>query len=409
MADKKLRIPGPEEREDPTQLDNAIFYGLMVCLLVGGLLALYTKRQARASEPMVTKAAPPPTSNLEVRQRALVEAHADAPTDHEWDGEDAIAVLRYGPRGLAEAACRDAFAREDGLRRAVRVELLAAANRGAKHTPWVCLMRAFLQDQTPAEGQLHDKLAAYWEDMAAFRAPPGVSATIVESFASEGTPDNERYRDWLHLCAFKPSAPGEQCRAGLRKTVDSPTLLDLFDAMLHRFDDLERREAAVVESTEGLAALAKNGELEGWARPDDISELDVRLGAIFWMCRFTHAPNERLARVAAEGLSDVGNMAVRAGDDNLVPRWRQACQLAFQDGGSEKEPRAPVLAVWSGNEGEAPVYTLAEARERGDCVAPDDAPLWMCGPAAWKGQTQGKLQRELMDFFTKTRWIEWRD
>ncbi|MGM0555851.1 MAG: hypothetical protein ACQEVA_05695 [Myxococcota bacterium] len=410
MADKKLRIPGPAEHEDLTQLDNSIFYGLMFCVLVGGLLALYTKRQAEEAEQRAAQSAPrAPRTDLEAKQRELIAAHADDPDAHDWRGQDAIAVLRYGPRRAAEAACRDAFAAEDELDRAIRIELLGAVNRDADHAPWVCLTRAYLDGSTKNSGQLHDELAAHWENLTTFKASPAVAATVVEAFDEDGAPDNRGYRDWLYLCAFHPSTPGEQCRASLQATADASTLLGLFDAMLRRFHDLARVEAALINSIEGLASLAKTGDLEGWDRPKNISARDVQLGTVFWMCRLVHAPDEELAWAAASGLSDVGSMAVRAGDENLVPRWRQACQLAFQDGGTDRAPRAPALAVWSGTEGEPPAYTLREARQRGDCVAPDDAPPWMCGPAAWRGSGESDLQTELMDFFTKTRWLEWRD
>jgi hypothetical protein len=411
MADKKLRIPGPDEGEDLTRLDNAVFYGLMFCLLVAGLLAVFTKHHAsRAEIRAAAKAPPPPKTDLEAKQRTLVDQHGETPEAHEWRGDESIAVLRYGPRKAAEAACRDAFDAGDELPRAVRVELLAIVNRRADHTPWSCLTRAYLRGDTEGEGQLHEEMSAFWASVETFEAAPAITSYVVQAFADEGVPDETRYRDWLYVCAFQASTPGDDCRASLQQLSEAKTLLGVYDRMIRRFDERDRAETAMGLSMEGLSALAKTGELAGWERSEAVSSIDVRVGAVFWMCRLTHSPRTKLAWTASVGLSDVGSLAVRAGDDKLIPRWRQACQLAFRTGGTEDEPDAPALAVWSGDEKDDPLYSLDDTRARGHCAPPtDSAPLWMCGVEAWRGPGEEPLKTELMDFFTETRWIEWRD
>ena len=411
MSDRKLRIPGPDENEDLTRLDDTIFYGLIVGFLLCGLAFVYGKYQQRSQEIAASaESLESPKNDLEARQREIV-TDTDEFREREWEGDDTVAVLRYGPRKAAEAACRATFeANEDGLPRAIRVELLASVNRSASHTPWTCLLRAYLDGQIGDEAALAEELDEFWRRVESFDAPAGILTSVLEDFAETEPPDSEAYRRWVTACALREGIVGEACRTAYQAHGGPNTLLGVVDLLVDQASDIEELESRLAGGMEGLSGLAKQGTLGGWKRPSTIEERDVRLGAIFWMCRLVQSPDERLAWSAAEGLSDVVNLAVRAGDDKLVPRWREACRLAFRTGGSPKDPLAPGLAVWSGNEGAAPDYSLSSAADRGACEtsAPEN-PEWMCGIEMWRGDEGATMQSALMDYFTDTRWVEWQE
>mgnify|MGYP006306505257 CR=1 FL=1 len=155
-----------------------------------------------------------------------------------------------------------------------------------------------------------------------------------------------------------------------------------------------------------MATSAPPGQ---WQFSGDLPEVEVRIGAIFWLCRFANSPYKNLARRAATGLAETAGMGARATDDNLIPRWALACQIAFDESEGEDNPVSPSLAVWTGREKDDPDYKLSSARERGDCIpAAEGRALWTCALSKWRGGKKD-LSGDMMSFFNETRWIEWQE
>lgn len=162
-----------------------------------------------------------------------------------------------------------------------------------------------------------------------------------------------------------------------------------------------------------LGNLSQKGQLEEW-RVDrkplvakQAYDASVRIGATFVLCRIVNSPDDQVARTAAVEVAKTATVGARVTDENLLLRWRQACGMAFQasgDGAGESE-WAPALAVWNGEKGTLPNYTLSWARERGDCPV-DDRPAWACGLDLWQGVGQ-ELDIALLEHFTETRYVEW--
>ena len=149
MTDK-LHIPGPDEREDFTELNIVLVISWAICMLI--CIGLFLLFRGRLPEPKPEV----PEDPVEARQVKII-AQAEGPhrsfDDVDFGTEDAVAVFRHGPREAAEAACRKLHAplASGGLSHKVHLELLKAVDRRAGHAPWTCFLRRFLAGEISEE------------------------------------------------------------------------------------------------------------------------------------------------------------------------------------------------------------------------------------------------------------------
>ncbi len=438
---EKLHIPGPDEHEDFTELNEGIVYAWAVCMLIAIALFIFFRDRRPPEMP------PEPDDPVVAHQQEIVERAERSRRSFEgidWQIDDAVAVFRHGPREAAETACeRLAEPLETGtLSNTVQLELVGAVEQHAPHAPWNCLVRRHFAQQIDDDLELADEMDAFWAEAEAFDAPAGIMGTVLEEFRrTRDRPEHADFYSWLRLCALHPEyGAAEACRQILYQISPEQGADILAAAVRH----LEERTADQLADdlkvwVPGVGALAERGQPQTWRveGQDGAAAYDakLRVGAIFQLCRVVNSPDEQIARLAAQQLASAAHIGARAADENVLTRWRQACQLAFRvvpdgeraDGESAEseqadgdktdgekaeadEPKgepAAALAVWSGDQDEPPNYAMAEVVERGECPGlADDQPVWQCALGLWQGADED-IDLALMGFFNETRYIEW--
>lgn len=417
--DDKLRVPDPDATDgDDSPYDAAIVVGATLSILFGLAIFLIQLESTGHQPGAPTEASQTGQSNGPMdRLRRLARQKSGAELEtREWTPDETVLAFSKGPRAVARAICRastDALS-SGSLPAEAAAELAAAVDRRAPHVPWQCLMDGYLQDQISSELAVYDKLDTFWDEMRAFRASGDVVEQILAGWRAEvrrapgpearGLPDSERFDRWIRLCALNFDFPaGEACRR---------LLADL--APRHGADLLGVVETHLQESTpnpnydlpiliDGLERLASVGQPPDWriVETEELPDYDVdlRIGATFYLCRILNSPNDDVGERAARALSEAAGVSPRAVDDGLRRRWLQACELAFQSDGENAES----LAVWNGDNNSAPRYELQHAIERGHCEVRDDHPDWYCASLKW----QGGQPEDLRDFFVETRHLDW--
>ncbi len=408
MADK-LHIPGPDEQEDLTELDMTIFVGWAICMIICIGLFLFFRDRRPQPEP------PKPEDPVKARQAELVDrAHKQNFDKHEFSDKDAVAVFRHGPRDAAEAACKDVapLLESGGLSHTVHLELLKTVDRRAEHAPWTCLTRAFLANKISSDLDLEDELSEFWQETEAFETSPALVSSVLEEFRrSRNRPESKDFYAWLRLCGLHPDYEANKACLKILYQISPAQGEDALAAVEEHFAerDSERLRDDMKVLIPALGELAQKGQPDEWRvenKAIDDFETVFRVGATFVLCRIVHSPDDPVARQAAVEVAETATVGARASDENLLSRWRESCGLAFRAGEGEQADSAPALAVWNGEEGEPPDYTLAWAQDRGDCPQSEDRPAWYCGAKLWQGGEQ-ELDLALMHYFTETRYIEW--
>ena len=414
MSDR-MRIPGPDEPEDFSELADTIVYAWAVTMLVCIGLFLFF-RGHRPGEGH-TEPVDGESGSAAASVKPGAEASADDYDDKEWAEDDIVAAMRRGPRKAAESACASLRpALESGkLDRRVRLELIKVVDRRAEHAPWSCLLRAYLDGDVAPDSDLYDELEEVWADFRRFEVPSKLARRLVADMRQSGdVPEADSFRRWLRLCGLHPSwGGGAQCRQLLAQIAPEEGV-DLLMTAEHHLrgvspDQLDRDLDTMVA---GVGYLARHGQHDEWllTRGVDPVAYDTRLrkAALFLLCRFVNSPDTEVAQQAAMQLADAASVAARATNENLVRRWRATCQLAFREEDDESDSGAAALAVWTGKADDPPDYSLQSAIERGDCPPASSRPAWECGVKLWQAK-EPELDLALMSFFTETRYIEWED
>ncbi|MFB6372651.1 MAG: hypothetical protein ABEN55_05975 [Bradymonadaceae bacterium] len=417
--DQKLRVPEPGEPEDPEGPGGVFVVAAAVSLLLGLTFFLYqyerTGESPASSGDRETAGTGEPSA-LKERAKRLAVLRGDGLADYRWASRDVLAAIRYGPRPVAERACRRLF--EEGEKggqklqnRKIWSELLSVTDRRATHAPWSCLFRVFFTDASRLESGLARALKQLWGQIRTFQASGRLVASVIRDFAAAGFfPEHSTFRRWARLCALNfDTHEGGACRELLAAVAprQGTDLLDTVEIHLRRTDLNPTYDLPIL--MDGLERLAAEGQPPGWqiaetdALPD--YEADLRIGAIFYLCRFVNSPDDGVAQRASKALSRAADYGVRAGDATRRPRWLAACRRAFGTRTDDGTWRAPALAVWTGEPEDAPRYPLRHAIERGDCKVRDGHPRWYCGSAKWNGSTAAQLT----DFYVETSGMEWED
>ena len=417
--DQKLRVPGPDESpHEEDEHGDSLVVAAALSLVLGLSFFLY---QYELSQTPTSDHTDAPTTNAQDDESSELERRAerlevlyggDKLADYRWGPRDIRAAYRFGPRGVAEMGCRRTFGERAGELRTDEVsrELLSALDRRVAHAPWSCLFRAFFSDNRQLDDGIASELGDLWETIRAFDGPGRTVATVVRDFAADGFfPDDPTFRRWARLCALNfETHEGGACRELLGSVAPSQgsDLLEVVEVHLRETDLNPTYDLPILIA--GLGHLAAEGQPPGWrivetdALPD--YDTDLRLGAIFYLCRFVNSPDTPIAERASKALSRAADYGVRAGDRTRRPRWLAACRHAFgttEDGAWA----APALAVWTGDRADPPRYALTHAVDRGDCEVRDGHPRWYCGSAKFNGSTPG----ELTDFYVETSGMEWED
>ncbi|QDG51467.1 hypothetical protein FIV42_12140 [Persicimonas caeni] len=422
MADK-LHIPGPDEQDEPWEMDITLVIAWGICMLI--CIGLFLLFRGRMPEPEPPK----PEDPVKARQVELLDRARFGGNDFEtleFSDKDAVAVFRHGPREAAEAACRDLkpVLESGGLSHTLHLELLKTVDRRAEHAPWTCLVRSYLAREISADLDLFGELGEFWQETRAFKTSPTIVSSVLEEFRrSRNRPEHAQFYAWLRLCGLHPLyAASPDCQKILYQ-ISPAQGEDALGAVEKHFQEVEpealREDMKII--VPALGELSQKGQPKEWRveMADGIAnyEASFRIGATFVLCRIVNSPDDRVARAAAVEVAETATVGARATDENLLRRWRESCGLAFQVGQGDEDAEAgeadeageaewaPALAVWNGQKDQPPNYALAWARERGDC--PDDGrPAWACGLDLWQGAGQ-ELDMALMNYFTETRYIEW--
>jgi hypothetical protein len=409
----KLQIPGPHEHNDFTEIDTSIVLTWAICMLL--CIAAFFFFRDRRPDPTP----PPPDDPVEARKLELDERTSERAENFDaskFGPKDAVAVFRHGPRKQAETACSSLVGdlSDATLNHEVHLELLKTVDRRSEHAPWTCLLENFLAKKISPDLDVYDELGEFWSDMQQFKAPAEIVASVLEDIRrTRHRPERDAFYSWLRLCALHPQyAAGNACLALVDQL--SPNQGKDVLGMVEKHLDVRGPTALQTDMPviiAGLGQLARQGQPDAWTHEGPSNDLasegdddrSFRIGATFVLCRLAHSPIEDVASKAALQLAEVATVAARATDENLLTRWRESCAIAFHRDTTNK---GAALAVWNGQAGQAPDYTLAWAEERGDCPARDDRPLWHCGVELWQGQDQA-LDLAMMGFFTETRYVEW--
>lgn len=427
MADRKLHVPAPDDHAEEAEGDiSLLFLTGIACVGLAALILYYfsvVQGQASGEEPAVD---PEVTGELSPEQRLLKEQRSTASEfdemseaeleEHAWKEEEEVAVLRFGPRKATEVLCqkhKDAIAA--GTLDPVRsIELLKSLDRRVEFAPWTCMTRLFLAGDLPDGKPLDREMTKFWKELDSWEGNARIPASFLADFReSRDRPAVPEFYHWVRLCALNYDyQAATECRKLLYQIApqQGTDILAMIEKHLRMTDgELPEDEATLI--IDALGRLARNGQPPNWrvVETDELPDYDadLRNATILYLCRFVHTPNEDYAKVAADQLRRTAQTGGRAYDKRILERWLETCRIAF-DGGrtSEEERNVPIIASWSGVEGELPDYSLELVQDVRVCERPPNKPIWWCGADRFAGKLE-ELEIVLARYFIETRYMEW--
>lgn len=425
---EKLRVPSPDESETSEDVGGTLVLAATITILAGLAFFLYQIRgSSDLAEPSGVDAgrdaAGAPDASLrgvaaDLEERSFTDDAGGVAG--EWSEREYLAAFVHGSPRLIDTMCTsvDGPLSEETLGVEAYRRLVEMVRRRSGRVPWGCLFVRHFEERRIGGAELKAALEEVWEEIRSFERGESehIARALVERVDRRGDlPDAEEFRRWLRLCALNFDAyAGSVCRRHFARRASTESglsdLLELVDVHLERTDWDPDYDLPIV--VDALGQLAESGQPPDWrTRDEEVSGYDehLRMGAIFFLCRFVQSPDVDLAERASRHLTEVAGFIARAVDEKRHPRWLRACQLAFceaddceEKGGSD--PNAPALAVWSGEPDDPPVYALRSTVERGDCPDEKSRPIWYCGARKWNGSEPG----DLTDFYVATHEMEWR-
>ncbi len=416
----KLYVPAPDE--EPAEVFGILELAALICTLLAVTIFYGFATQKSTSERADASAEEEAVQELsaEVRRQKQVAAGFDErkPSeleDYAWKTEELLAVIRYGERETAEAACqaRSGQIREGALSDPTLMTFIKAMDRRAENAPWACLLRLYFADEI-GQDELVDEMDSFWQEVEAHEGNARIIASALEEFRkTRDRPEADRFYEWLRLCAldFEYQAAAE-CQRLLHQL--SPAQgADILMAAEKHLQESKPSGDDLKMIVDAIGQMARNGQPHAtWSIKETANlpdyDVDFRQAAVLYLCRFVQSPDKDLARVAAFELGKTALFGARGFDDKLRRRWIKTCQLAFQKSDAANDPALQILAVWDGNEASEPEYALAQDVERGVCEVQEDYPMWYCGTRLWNGEGKA-LDMALQDFFVETRYIETED
>lgn len=414
---KKLHIPAPHDEPDATA--GVVELGILSSGILAVLMGYW----------FIIQPAPTPTQHAaragadnavvdrltgEMREQKRVAQSLDELKPSEWSkrlwtDEEIIALVRFGKRATAEAACRARSTQiaADTLSDPMRQELVKAIDRRSESAPLACLSRLYFDEKLP-QADLAGAVDGFWKEAEAFQGNARLAWDTLDDFRqTRQRPTSSRFTHWLRLCALNMSYEASPGCQQLLYQIAPQEGTDLV-ATVHKHLESNPPDQELPVLANALGYLARNGQpstfrvVETKELPD--YNVDVRLAAIFSLCRFVNTSDEALAFAAAEELTKTARFGARAYDKKVLVRWYEGCRAAF---GFARDEPGPLLAVWDGNIEDKPDYRLSTEVSEGHCELREGYPVWHCGSRRWTGK--GEIDTALQDFFVKTAWVEWLD
>lgn len=427
-----LRILAPGKEHPAQTFFQTMALTLLICAVLSVIAielvflpqedpeAEAARREAEAHpvDPLLTRAQQLATQSPDAMLRALPR----------WDQLTREAALAHGPRFAAELVCEDLFDGDSPPPPALLTRLTEAVQRQDEGSPSICTMTRYLRGEMA--GERFEALAKAsqqrWERFDRFEEPSLEVALLVNTWRSSGrTPlDRPHVARWLRRCAMHAELPSwHACVQTLAEAApeQGEDLMMMAEAHLRELTTEPPPEDDALFEVLGLyGQLAREGSPDPWRvtqHPTLVRyDYDLRLGAVFQLCRFTMSTREPVAREAATQLAALirTNKLI---DDLKLARFRESCRIAF--GGNHpdlevvslpevKENHVPQLAVVSGSRENTPRYALQDLVARGHCAPSSELPLWYCGATLWK-QEQTDISRAFLEAYVETRYMQWND
>lgn len=429
-ASLKILAPGEESPQRTFWETLGLTWAILGVLCIVSLELVWWRDDPDAPHSQTARAKAPPTPPLLKLASRLSELSPEELAERlpTLDEPSRLAILTHGPRTSAEQVCEQELSPDTPPPAPALVEALAESlDRVREHAPRICMVRHLFDGAGEGVPALRASAGRYWAHVEAEQEDPVQVVVLLNTLrmANQLPIGALPFRRWLRRCVLRPDrVEGLACVRAARAV--SPALgRDLVELVDDHLADHEPGKPpsaeALGEAAEVLGELGRHGSPEAWRIENHPNMLrydyDLRIGAIFMMCRMVNAPDTQVASDAARALSSTARMASTITPLQLE-RWRTACLIAF--GGNRpdlevvslpdiKENHVPALSVWSGQEGQPPRYELADVIARGDCPAPGaEQPRWICGSVLWKG-TQTDISAALDEAFTDTRYLEWMD
>lgn len=418
----KLYIPDPDEQ--PKEVFGILELAALICFFAAVTIFYWFSIQPApaGAEKAALGAEEEAIQDLsaEMRRQKKVAASFDEKKPsklkkYAWKTEEMLAVIRYGARGTAEAACeaRAGQIKEGALSDPALMTYVKAIDRRAENAPWACLLRLYLADQIGQES-LQKELDEFWEEVEAHEGNARIIASTLEEFRkTRDRPEADRFYAWLRLCAldFDYQAAAE-CQRLLHQ-ISPKQGADILMAAETHFQQSEPDSEEVKMIVDAIGTMARNGQPHATWNVQETRNLpdydvDFRQAAVLYLCRFVHSPDLEVSEAASLELGKAALFGARGFDDKLRRRWIETCRLAFKKTDAPGDPALQILAVWDGTEESKPEYALKQDVDRGVCEVQEGYPMWYCGTRLWNGEGRA-LDMALQDFFVETRYIETED
>ncbi|TXD34116.1 hypothetical protein FRC96_14535 [Lujinxingia vulgaris] len=403
----KLVIPAPgEEAPREGELDAGLWGGLALSLTVAVLgWGLWVVPQQGAEVD--------PLAGLSPAERQAREA---SEVFERWDvgavdvgaleETERVRAIEYGPRALTEKIC--SWHVEASGPDAPEWDALAlAVSRRSERAPWTCLVRGYLGERF--EGELVRAMDGFWAEVEGGAHQLLVAAVVDAMREERDRPETERFYRWLRGCAARQQGSLPTSCLELTRQL-SPAqgsdVLEMIDRQLKGSPEVE----VLLEMSAALGRLAEYGQPPAWrvveaeGLPD--YDVDLRLGALFSMCRMMNSPDARVRDDVAQRLATIARVGLRPTDAYVHYRWLKTCRIMFGDRQEYDERAFPYLGVIDAQRQMQPRYAYTELAELGLCEEQEGMPLWLCGARRWTGGRRA-MPDVLADDFVVSRYVEW--
>lgn len=417
----KLEVPSPDEEmeRDDTALAVELWIGIALSVMVVFFGWFLWIEPGRVADEDPYEAIEDPEERDYQRDRDFfAEMVANGTVEnHDWRDEpqQAARVFEIGPRQAAEVVCEQYRASPglDELPSDVSRRLLQRLVRGSGDAPWSCLSDAYWSDELAADSAVTEEVVRLWDEAGEFEEYGSIMATVVDDLLRRrSVPDEESFLEWIEGCALAMDyRAASACQAVLADRADGADGDDILLLTLRQLDKSEGTKAELKPFIDTLTHLARRGQPEPWKilETEELPDYDVdlRLGALFGLCRLMHHPDDEISIEVARSLSKVAGYSFSATMPHMNYRWRSTCRLAF---GNPEDPsrRVELLHVAHDDEQGQQVLELGlrGAVERGHCVEEEGLPRWFCGARRWTGGNR-TLRNVMGDYFALTSHANW--
>ncbi|RDV36658.1 hypothetical protein DV096_18110 [Bradymonadaceae bacterium TMQ3] len=403
----KLVIPAPgEEAQREGELDAGLWGGLALSLTVAvlGWGVWVVPQQGEQVDPLAELS--PAERQAHVASEAFSKWDVNAVDVGALDEEERLRALEFGLRALTEKIC-SWHVEESGADAPEWDTLALVVSRRSERAPWTCLVRGYLGERF--EGELARSMDGFWAEVEG-GAHQLLVAEVVDAMREErDRPETERFYRWLRGCAaLQQGSLPTSCLKLTRQIspAQGGDVLAMIDRQLEGSPEVE----VLLEMSAALGRLAEYGQPAAWrvveaeGLPD--YDVDLRLGALFSMCRMMNSPDARVRDDVAQRLARIARVGLRPTDAYVHYRWLKTCRIMFGDRQEYDERAFAYLGVIDVQRQMQPRYAYSELAELEMCEPQDEMPLWLCGARRWTGGRRA-MADVLADDFVVSRYVEW--